>query len=213
LDVVLLQRADSRIGYDVAKRLVDILLAIVGLVLGLVLIVPAAVLVKLTSPGPAFYPHPRCGRDGRTFNCWKIRTMIADAERILDEDPRLQAAYAERYKLAGDPRVTAIGGFLRRFSLDELPQFWNVLRGEMSLVGPRPVTMSELVDMYGEAASMVTSVRPGLTGLWQVSGRSALTRAERVMLDREYVDQRSLLLDMRVLLRTPAAVLAARGAC
>ncbi len=162
--------------------------------------------------------HERIGRDGAPFPCLKFRTMVRDADRVLEEhlarDPAARAEWQAQRKLARDPRVTAIGNLLRRSSLDELPQLFNVLRGEMSLVGPRPVVRVELEEHYaGEAGSLYCRVRPGVTGLWQVSGRSGVSYRERVRLDTEYVRTGSLMLDVAILCRTPWAVLRARGAC
>lgn len=177
-----------------------------------------AALIRLTAGRQVLVRHLRVGRDGALFPCLKFRTMVHDAERMLalylERDPAARAEWRERRKLAHDPRVTAIGRFLRRSSLDELPQLLNVLRGEMSLVGPRPVVTAELMEHYrGEAAVLYCRVRPGLTGLWQVSGRSGLSYRERVRLDSEYVRTGSLGLDLRILWRTPWAVLRTRGAC
>jgi lipopolysaccharide/colanic/teichoic acid biosynthesis glycosyltransferase len=138
--------------------------------------------------------------------------MVADADRYLTQRPELRDAFKESWKFRVDPRVTPVGSFLRRTSLDEVPQFWNVLRGEMSVVGPRPVVPAELVTMYGQDAPMLLSVMPGLTGLWQVEGRSALPYAERVRLDLAYVRTRSFRLDFLIVLRTPGAVLTGKGA-
>ena len=137
--------------------------------------------------------------------------MVRDADDLLEQDPALRLAYAASNKLAGDPRVTRTGRWLRRLSIDELPQLVNVLRGEMSLVGPRMITPAELPE-WGDTADLLLSVRPGLTGLWQVAGRQKLTKADRIRLDGEYVHQMSLRLDLRILARTVPAVLSSRGA-
>lgn len=174
-----------------------------------------AVLVKLSSPGPVFFRQPRIGQNGRVFTCLKFRTMYQDAEvRLKEILSRNEAARLEweRYaRITDDPRVTRIGRWLRRFSLDELPQLFNVLRGEMALVGPRPYLVSE-VDRIGEYLKTIVRVRPGLTGLWQVSGRAELPFKERILLDEYYIRNWSLWLDFTILVRTVKAVLTGRGA-
>ncbi|TAK78484.1 MAG: exopolysaccharide biosynthesis protein [Aquabacterium sp.] len=164
---------------------------------------------------PVFFGHYRVGRDGKLFRCLKFRTMARDAERMLAEllrdDPAARAEWEKDQKLTHDPRITPVGHFLRRTSLDELPQLFNVLRGEMSLVGPRPITVGEL-KRYGGVRWHYLSVRPGMTGLWQVSGRNNTTYEERVALDRSYVEQRSMWLDLRILFKTVGVVVARDGA-
>jgi exopolysaccharide production protein ExoY len=166
--------------------------------------------------GPATYCQYRIGRGGRVFRCLKFRTMRQDAERVLHEllqrRPELLAEWQRDFKLADDPRVTALGRWLRRSSLDELPQLVNVLRGEMALVGPRPITMAELCR-YGPARWQYLSVVPGMTGLWQVSGRNRTAYERRVELDRLYVANRSLWLDCKILARTVLVVVTRDGAC
>jgi exopolysaccharide production protein ExoY len=161
------------------------------------------------------FAHYRVGYEGTVFRCMKFRTMLNDSEQVLAdhlrEDPQARAEWARDQKLAFDPRVTRIGRFLRRSSLDELPQLLNVLRGEMNLVGPRPITVAELTR-YGTDRWHYLSARPGITGLWQVSGRSSTTYEERVALDRRYVEQRSLWLDLRIMLKTLRVVASREGA-
>jgi exopolysaccharide production protein ExoY len=198
------------------KRALDVLGAgAMLLVLSPVFLV-LALLVRADG-GPAFFAHRRIGRDGAGFGCLKFRSMVMDSqarlEALLASDPAARAEWDATRKLKNDPRVTKIGRFLRATSLDELPQLLNVLRGEMSLVGPRPVIQSELDRFYGAAAMHYMSVRPGITGLWQVSGRSDTSYAQRVALDVAYVAQASLWQDIKILLRTPVAVLSRRGAC
>lgn len=164
---------------------------------------------------PVFFAHYRVGRDGKLFRCLKFRTMARDAERMLAEllrnDPAARAEWQRDQKLTNDPRITPVGHFLRRTSLDELPQLFNVLRGEMSLVGPRPITVAELTR-YGRVRWHYLSVRPGMTGLWQVSGRNNTSYEERVELDRDYVERHSLWLDLRILVKTINVVVARDGA-
>jgi lipopolysaccharide/colanic/teichoic acid biosynthesis glycosyltransferase len=198
------------------KRALDVLAA------GGLLLVLAPVMLLLAwlvrqDGGAAFYAHRRVGRGGHSFGCLKFRSMVGDSQARLDallaSDADARTEWAATHKLRHDPRVTRVGRFLRATSLDELPQLLNVLRGEMSLVGPRPVTQAELDQFYGAAAAHYISVRPGITGLWQVSGRSDTSYAQRVALDVAYVMTPSLWQDIRILLRTPIAVLSRRGAC
>jgi len=173
-----------------------------------------ALLVKVSSRGPVLFGHERVGLGGERFTMYKFRTMHRDAERVLQQDPVLWNDYvANGFKLPAevDRRITPLGRFLRRSSLDELPQVLNVLRGTMSWVGPRPVVPDE-VENYGERAAVYLSVRPGITGAWQVNGRSTVFYPDRVDIDHEYVRDWSLWLDVKILARTPIAVLSTRGA-
>ncbi|MBI3966892.1 MAG: sugar transferase [Chloroflexi bacterium] len=167
--------------------------------------------MKLTSPGPALHRHRVLGRDGREFEALKLRTMIADADSFWERHPDLFREFRRSFKLQNDPRVTPLGRWLRKTSLDELPQLLNVVRGEMSLVGPRMITRAEL-EKYGQHADLLLSVPPGLTGLWQVSGRQDVDYTRRVELDVEYIQRWSLGLDLQIILRTVPTVLRARGA-
>ena len=192
----------------------DFLIALLALAALSPLLLAIAIYIK-TDGGPALYAQKRIGRGGRTFRCFKFRTMVVDAERRLQEllasDAKAAAEWAAVHKLSADPRVTEIGAFLRKTSLDEIPQLLNVLRGEMSLVGPRPIVQDEVARYKNEITSYY-AVRPGVTGLWQVSGRSDTTYARRVQLDVAYVKNWSLLQDLSILLRTVPAVLLRRGA-
>ncbi|WPB87014.1 sugar transferase [Sediminicoccus rosea] len=197
------------------KRAMDM----VGAGLMLLVLSPVFLILALivrADGGPALFAHRRVGRDGESFGCLKFRSMVIDSqarlEALLASDPAARAEWDATRKLKNDPRVTKIGRFLRATSLDELPQLINVLRGEMSLVGPRPVIQAELDRYYGAAALHYMSVRPGITGLWQVSGRSDTSYAQRVALDMAYVARLSVWQDIRILLRTPVAVLSRRGA-
>lgn len=175
-----------------------------------------AAIIKLTSPGPAIYRQKRVGKKNREFYCFKFRTMYADADKrlkeILDRNPDKRAEWERFYKLKDDPRVTPIGRFLRRTSLDELPQIFNVLKGDMSLVGPRPVTREEIDKYYRESAELCFCVMPGITGLWQVSGRSNTDYDYRISLDSWYVRNWNLWLDIVILIRTIAVVFRKEGA-
>ncbi|HEV8148167.1 MAG TPA: undecaprenyl-phosphate galactose phosphotransferase WbaP [Bryobacteraceae bacterium] len=198
-----------------AKRAVDLFIIGVVTAVGLPLIAVIAVAIKLNSRGPVFYGQRRYGRGGRVFVAWKFRTMVANASQALEEclrsDPGLRAEWTRDHKLKHDPRLTAVGRLLRKTSLDELPQLWNVLRGQMSVVGPRPI-VGEEIPRYGDAFELYKKVPPGLTGLWQVSGRNNLSYAERVDLDLYYIRNWSPWLDLYILARTITAVLLARGA-
>jgi lipopolysaccharide/colanic/teichoic acid biosynthesis glycosyltransferase len=205
-ELIALQSRRSR----VIKRAGDIVFSLAILCLGSPLYLALALMVKLTSRGPVFYVQQRVGRDYRSFGCIKFRTMRRDADRILsrllEESPDLQEEFRNDFKLRNDPRITRLGRFLRRSSLDELPQFLNVLRGEMSVVGPRPIVRQEL-PRYGERMDEVLAVRPGLTGLWQVSGRNNLSYRQRVLLDLRYARHRSLRMDLLIILRTIRVIL------
>lgn len=198
------------------KRGLDVVIAATALVALSPLFLFVTIILRLTDPGPVFFGHKRVGLGGRSFRCLKFRTMCVDAdvvlERLLASDPEIAAEWEATRKLRNDPRISRIGRVLREYSLDELPQLINVLRGEMSLVGPRPVVTSELTR-YGNAAVHYLSARPGITGLWQVSGRSDTTYRARVSLDARYVTEWSLTGDVVILLRTIPAVLGARGSC
>ncbi len=193
-----------------AKRCVDLLFSSFLLLVLAPLFLLMALLIVLNSPGPVFYKQIRLGRGGRPFCAWKFRSMVPNAatalKDVLDEDPNLRKSWEERHKLPKDPRVTAVGRFLRLTSLDELPQLFNVVLGDMSLIGPRPIVRAE-IKRYGARYEMVSKVRPGMTGLWQVSGRSRLTYAERVELDSYYIKNWSFWLDLYIMLKTPLAVL------
>jgi lipopolysaccharide/colanic/teichoic acid biosynthesis glycosyltransferase len=206
------QAAAPRPIYEFSKRALDLNLALIALVLAVPVLIVVALTVRFSSRGPILFRQTRVGRYGRPFTCLKFRTMVKHAERVLADDPEFAAEYTTAYKLRQDYRVTRMGRILRKTSLDELPQLLNVICGEMSLVGPRPVLAEELRTKYGPAGSQVVSVRPGLTGLWQVSGRCATSYEERVQLDVSYVARRSILFDLWILARTPIALLTMRGA-
>jgi exopolysaccharide biosynthesis polyprenyl glycosylphosphotransferase len=194
-----------------AKRSFDLTVAMVLLVVTFPLLVAAAVAIKLTSPGPVLFRQERVGRDGRRFEVLKLRTMVVDAEARLDEIRHMNEADGPLFKIDRDPRVTRVGAFLRTSSLDELPQLINVVRNEMSLVGPRPALPSEVEEWTGELFGRLR-VRPGITGMWQVSGRSDASFDEYMRLDLYYVDNWSLTTDLGIVVRTVPAVLSRRGA-
>jgi Undecaprenyl-phosphate galactose phosphotransferase WbaP len=197
------------------KRAMDVVLSVIALTVGLPLLLAIAALVKLSSPGPVLYGHKRIGRHGRRFTAWKFRTMYRGADALLrqhlEQKPSARLEWERDQKLRHDPRVTPLGRVLRTLSLDELPQMWNVLRGEMSVVGPRPI-VDEEVARYGESFPLYTAVKPGITGLWQVSGRTDVGYDMRVRLDGFYVRHWSPWLDAYVLVRTVAALLCRKGA-
>ncbi|MEJ2459125.1 MAG: sugar transferase [Novosphingobium sp.] len=216
---------DSRLGFssavedyvvqdEAASRVFDFILSLAALLLFLPLILILTVLVFVTDPGPVIFAHRRIGNGGKHFYCLKFRSMAVDAEQRLahllatDENARIE--WARDHKLRDDPRVTPLGAFLRKTSLDELPQLFNVLRGEMSLVGPRPIVDAERTR-YGRYLADYCRVRPGITGLWQVSGRNDVSYRRRVALDVVYSRSRSLAFDAKILAYTIPSVLFARG--
>jgi Undecaprenyl-phosphate galactose phosphotransferase WbaP len=197
------------------KRVIDLAVVATAMALFLPLLIAIAIAIKLTSDGPIFYGHTRIGRHGKKFKAWKFRTMYPNGDAILREYlARVMSARVEwdnDRKLRNDPRVTPIGKLLRKLSLDELPQMWNVLKGDMSIVGPRPIVESE-VKLYGEVFRHYTTVKPGITGLWQVSGRTNLSYEDRVLLDQFYVRHWSPWLDVYILAKTVVALLKRDGA-
>jgi len=210
--------ADSpaRAGWRAAlKRVVDVIGALAGLAMAAPFVLLLAPLIKLASPGPVLFAHTRLGRDGRPFRCYKLRTMCADAEACLEADPLLRAAYfANGFKLPSDAdrRVTRLGRFMRLTSLDELPQFWNVLRGDMALVGPRPIVDDELLNYPVRDRRVLLSLRPGITGAWAVGGRNRLPYPARAQVELDYVRRWTFGRDLSILGRTLGAVLGRRGA-
>lgn len=199
------------LGYLVAKRFLDVVLAITGLVLLLPLLPAIVALIMLDSPGPVLFRQTRVGLWGRYFTCFKFRSMVANAEALKTELSALNEATGPAFKIRQDPRITAIGAFLRRSSLDEVPQLFNVLRGQMSIVGPRPQIPTE-VELYEPWHRRRLEVKPGITCLWQISGRSTIGFDEWMRLDLEYIRRRSLKLDLWILVQTLPAVIARKGA-
>lgn len=211
--------------YDFSKRFIDILGAIVGIILFSPIMLATAIAIKINSPGPVLADSEtpmRVGRNGKLFKLHKFRSMIVGAHKMLHNDPKMKKVLEEfkknDYKLTHDPRVTSVGRFIRKTSIDEFPQFFNILKGEMSLVGPRayyPFELEEQQKKYPESkdfVKIILSAKPGLTGLWQVSGRSNINFDKRVELDAQYVQRRSILFDIYLILRTVPAVLFGRGA-
>ena len=209
--------------YTVTKRVIDVVGSIVLLILFLPIGIIVSMAIVLDSPGPVFADTPeRVGKDGRPFKLYKFRSMIINAHTKLRTDPKLKTLYQEykrnSYKLHDAPRVTRVGHFIRRHSLDELPQFLNVLEGDMSLVGPRPYYSDELVEQQRkyphtkDLVKIVLSARPGITGHWQVSGRSEVNFDKRIKLDADYVQKKSLALDLLIMLKSPWAMISGKGA-
>jgi exopolysaccharide production protein ExoY len=199
------------------KRVFDLASVVVILALFWWAIILVAVAVRLTTGSPVIFGHQRIGRDGLVFKCYKFRSMVPDADQVLAHllatDPNAREEWARDFKLKNDPRVTRVGRFIRKTSLDEFPQLWNVLVNEMSIVGPRPVVRKELDTYYsGAYREHYLSVKPGLTGLWQVSGRNDMEYAERVELDRSYVASWGVWLDLTIVMRTVGVMFGRRGA-
>jgi Undecaprenyl-phosphate galactose phosphotransferase WbaP len=207
-------RSGTAVSGAIAKRALDVVGAVV---LGLVFspLIVAIVVLMRREGGSVIFKHRRIGRGGQTFECLKFRTMIPNADQVLrtllERDPELKAEWVRDHKLRNDPRITRLGRFLRRTSLDELPQLWNVLRGDMSLVGPRPVVREELLR-YGRNVGIYLAAKPGITGLWQVTGRNDTDYRRRVVLDTYYVRNQNLLLDLYILFKTTGVVLGGTGA-
>lgn len=206
--------------YDFAKRTLDIIGSFMGLILLSPLLILVAIAIKIDSPGPILAETPmRAGRNGKLFKIFKFRSMVENAQELLDKNPKLLEEYKKNsYKIFDDPRVTRVGRVIRRYSIDEFPQFLNIFRGEMSLVGPRayyPYELDEQQSKYPDSrkyVKIILSGKPGLTGLWQVSGRSQINFDKRVQMDAEYVLKRSLLFDFLIMLKTIPAVISGKGA-
>jgi exopolysaccharide biosynthesis polyprenyl glycosylphosphotransferase len=197
--------------YLIYKRALDIVLSIVIIILLLPLLAAVATAIRLDSRGPIFFVQKRVGKDGKTFSFYKFRSMVSGAERLKQRLEHLSETEGPIFKIKKDPRITRIGKFIRRYSIDELPQLFNVLKGDMSLVGPRPPLPSE-VAKYTPYHKRRLSVRPGITCLWQISGRSNISFYEWVELDIYYIGYRSFLLDLKILMRTIPVVITGRGA-
>jgi len=218
LDGMLLLEMEDRLALRknrVMKRVFDLACSVFCLAVLSPVFALVAFLVKLDSKGPVFFGHTRVGRGGKEFTCFKFRTMVPDAQQVLEDllenDPEARSQWQKDYKLKDDPRITRVGRILRKTSLDELPQLWNVLKGEMSLIGPRPIVADE-IEMYGQKSKYFFKVTPGITGLWQVSGRNDVDYHERVLLDEYYAKNWSVWLDIEILLRTIGAVVKKHGA-
>ncbi|MGE5196437.1 MAG: sugar transferase [Anaerolineae bacterium] len=201
---------------DCLKRLFDICFSSLVLVALLPLYILIALAIKISSTGPIFFGSRRLGKGGKLIICWKFRTMCQDAEEVLatllEKDPSLKKEWSSFAKLKHDPRTTMLGKYLRRFSIDELPQFWNVLKGDLSIVGPRPYLVEEIQNQVGEKSHKILSVRPGITGVWQISGRSNLTLEQRITMEADYVDNRGFFKDLILIFKTFPCLFFPRGA-
>jgi len=198
--------------YMVLKRMVDLSVAVAMLLILAPLFLIVSVLILLTDGRPIFYSHSRVGKGGKVFRMLKFRTMVRNADEVLKRDPELYAEYLRNWKLDHDPRVTKIGAWLRSTSVDEFPQLWNVIRGEMSLVGPRPIQERELAMYDAHAAEVYRAMVPGCAGLWQCSGRSDTTYEERLRLDEQYLRTASVRADVKIMIMTGLAILRREGA-
>lgn len=198
------------------KRVFDIVFSLTILTLFSPLYLVIALLIKSTSKGHAVYSQIRVGRGGDYFRCYKFRTMYQNADVILKDilarDQTKQKEWQDSHKLKNDPRITPIGAFLRKSSLDELPQFWNVLKGDLSVVGARPVVEEEIVKHFSDKAQKIFSIRPGITGLWQISGRSDTSYCKRIALDEYYADHRTFLMDLKIIALTIPSIFSKKGA-
>lgn len=203
--------AYSKPAYRFIKRFMDMFGGLLFVFVSWPLWVVIPIAIKLSDGGPVFFKHRLVGKDGKTFQALKFRTMVTNAEELLQNNPRLLEEFKKNYKLQNDPRVTRIGRWLRISSLDELPQIINILKGDMSLVGPRPVKEIEL-DRYGKFKFERIKLRPGLTGFWQVNGRCATDYEERIQMDKFYMYKCSIWMDLIILLKTPVRVLKGEGA-
>jgi len=202
---------------SISKRVFDIVFSTIALIVLSPIFLVIAILIKIKSPdGPIFFGHQRIGKDGKFFRVYKFRTMVPDAQerlkKLLDENPEIKEEFEKDFKLKDDPRIIpGIGDFMRKSSIDELPQFFNSLIGNMSVVGPRPIVEEE-IEKYGKYAIKLYSVKPGVTGLWQVSGRNDISYEERVALDMEYIDNQSLWLDIKIIFKTITVMIFRKGA-
>ena len=209
--------------YEETKRLIDILFSFILIIVFFPVMIVVAIAIKLNTPGPIFADTPsRVGKNGKLFKMYKFRSMVKNAHELLREDPKFAKLYHDykmgSYKLINDPRITKVGKFIRKHSLDEVPQFINVFRGEMSIVGPRAYYPDEIKEQQQnypqtkEAVKIVLSIKPGLTGFWQVSGRSEIHFDKRIQMDAEYVKKRSIIYDLKIIAKTPWAMVSGKGA-
>ncbi|MBB6713515.1 sugar transferase [Clostridium gasigenes] len=198
--------------YNFVKRLMDFIGSFVGLIVLSPVFLLVAILIRLDSKGPIIFGHVRVGMNGEKFKAYKFRSMVPNAKEVFDNFTKEQKdEFEKNFKLDNDPRITKIGGFLRKTSLDELPQLFNIIKGEMSVVGPRPIIEKE-IRKYGNDFKKAFSVKSGLTGYWQANGRSDTTYEERVKMDLYYIDNRSLVFDIKIILKTAMSVIKREGA-
>ena len=205
-------RSISKKVYIVVKRFLDIFLSLIGLILLSPIFLIIATIIKLDSKGPVFFVHSRIGEKGKPIGIYKFRTMVTNAEELIKKfTPEQKEEFEKNFKLENDPRVTKIGNFLRKTSLDELPQILNILKGELSIIGPRPIVQVEL-EKYGDEKEKFLSVKPGLTGYWAANGRSDTSYEERIQMELYYVDNMSFWLDIKIFFKTIFAVIKKEGA-
>jgi lipopolysaccharide/colanic/teichoic acid biosynthesis glycosyltransferase len=198
--------------YDFVKRVFDIVWSLIGLIVLSPVFIILSILVKTTSEGPVFFAHKRVGKGGKTIKIYKFRSMVTNAEELIKQfTPEQKAEYEKNFKLENDPRITKVGNFMRKTSLDELPQLINILKGDISIVGPRPV-MDVETQIYGNYRNMLLSVKPGLTGFWAANGRSHTTYTRRRAMEIYYVKNRSVLLDLKIIFKTFISVFKREGA-
>lgn len=198
--------------YDFVKRLFDLILSLIFLILSSPFFLIISIAIKLTSEGPVFFVHKRVGLNGKTLGIYKFRSMVTNAEELIKEfTPEQKKEYEKNYKLENDPRITKVGKILRKTSLDELPQLLNILKGELSFVGPRPI-MEEETKIFGNYRSMLLSVKPGLTGYWAANGRSNVTYKRRRAMEIYYIKNRSIVMDIKILIKTFISVFKHEGA-
>lgn len=203
---------NEKVVYSIIKRFLDILISVIGLIVLFPVFLILGIIIRIDSPGPIVFAHKRIGKNGKDIKIFKFRTMYKDAEEMIKKfDENQMKEYKENYKLKDDPRITKIGKILRKTSLDELPQIFNIIKGDLSIVGPRPVVESEL-EKYGKNKDKFLSVTPGLTGYWQANGRSTTTYEQRMNMELYYVDNRSLWMDIKIFFKTFISVVKKEGA-
>lgn len=209
-------KENCSVQHNFVKRCFDIVFSLMVLILISPLYLFLAIVVKCSSKGPIFYASKRVGMGGKTIYCWKFRSMFQNADQklssLLESNPEMKKEWQENFKLKNDPRITKVGHLLRKTSLDELPQFWNVLKGDLSTVGPRPLSATEVLVVIEKGRSKMFSVRPGLTGIWQTSGRSLVPFEHRIQIEEEYIEKQSFILDLLIILKTIPAMLFPKGA-
>lgn len=212
IDSSLKKKKMNKIVYNVVKRVLDIVFSLLGMVILSPFFLLISIIIKLNSKGPVFFVHSRIGEKGKPIGIYKFRTMVENAEDLIKKfTPEQKEEFERCFKLENDPRVTKIGNFLRKTSLDELPQILNILKGELSIIGPRPIIQAEL-DKYGDNKEKFLSVKPGLTGYWAANGRSDTTYEERMEMELYYVDNMSFILDIKIFFKTILAVIKKEGA-
>ena len=202
----------SKINYISVKRIIDVIISVIGLIVLSPIFLILAIIIKLDSKGPVFFAHTRYGKDGKKFKMYKFRTMYENAQDMINDfTPEQMKEWKENFKLQDDPRITKVGKFLRKTSLDELPQIVNIIKGDLSIIGPRPVIEEEL-EKYGDNKEKFLSVTPGLTGYWQANGRSSTTYEQRMEMELYYIDNISPKLDVKIFFKTIESVIKKEGA-